>query len=1509
MALSLSPADWEVSVFVKRLCRIRNDSDLDLSPFPLDEDGFLTEPTVGVAKSRDDELVDPLELSKTDSFALLGEPGAGKSTVLGSIVDYWRQAIGEANVHEFDGGSLSELGYHDKLRPLLKALPAIDRDEPAHISSAPTLVVVIDQVDECHLFGTSLPNLLAESLEGRSTAMIRLVLASRLMDFKPAYRTALQGLMRFRVADLAPLTRPQAAGIAADNNVRDPDALLSAAVERSVAPLAGIPLTLVMLCEMYSQHEDLVGTAQEIFANAVLRFAERRGPNQGETDVSDVAARDTRLAVSQRVAAYLQLCGRRHISTGGVGSLRQTDLALADLVPGEEHIDETPLSVGRDEIVDAVKCALYAFGGDGQRVMFRHSSIAAYMTAQYLLERKVGEPQLRQLFLVDPAVGESWPTIPALLRETAAWLVALQPKHAKWLADADPLSLAGHSALVDNPATRALIVAALIRRADDAYLSDTWWRRRHLLPVNHPGLADQVLEALADKHDSTWRSVARSRILLDLAYESQDPRLGDRLTEIATSDTWDSPLRRQAADALAVCDPSRIAELKPLLMSLADDTRAAAIDPNDEIRGALLLNMWPNVITPAELFLLARKRPTPSFYGVYAHFLTFRAAEVAQASDALEVLSAIAEGLEPGADETDQLTAPSEAEVASEADRARSRERSRERVAPEDFIESMVDRALDEGDAAIPVIAALAEPYLRQYRGVAFPTALDESLSALPSERVTHLRRALARALAERLSDGDSWAAATMTVTGWQAAARSRALRRTQTGSRTRLLDAGDFRWAIHEADAHTQSSPELAAVFADMAALVLDPANSADYELAFDIHQQPPFFNSQLRWLFEPIPIDSPQARGWRRAHRQEQDDPVWEDGPDFIADLHRLLALAAEGDTDSFWQLAWQLQFDPATGRGSIPILKDDLTQFPAMPSLGGDRLELLRSAARIYLKSTHDHWDEWLGTDHYQKRGWAGYLALSLLDRAGEDLGEIPWPNWVGSIIWFLAEWEDDSRERRTALAATAAREAPREFAAALSAFTLRNLERGSSPYGLEVLNEQIPEPVLAALSSLMSRIREQLAHLEQPASDTAPTEAMNYALQTWRDIAVAGLKRNMDDVRTEVLAALELAPGVETSQISANAAALLMQSDPNTGWPRIRDSIGSDPIAAMPIALVFASRQHAGPALTLMTDDHLAEFFRWLHTLLPPEEDDVELGAHFVHPREDAQRLRGYVLEQLAQRATRRSLELLVELAREFDSVILHGAVRRARTELAEVNWRPPEPRELGRLLRDPSRRLVRTDAELAAVIIETLRVVEHELPPHCELLWDRVPASLRSLAARKGVTLGYKAAPEGDDLWAPKPEAALSAYLANQLDLRLAKRSLIVNREVLVHPTNPYGSGDRPDILVEVRSGTQVHCKVPIEVKGAWNQEAETSLETQLAKRYLPEARSNAGVYVVGWYPLGLWTALDSSRRPKAAGRSPDTLSADLDHLAGQVAPPGAVIAPIIITIPRPTTSA
>jgi hypothetical protein len=300
-----------------------------------------------------------------------------------------------------------------------------------------------------------------------------------------------------------------------------------------------------------------------------------------------------------------------------------------------------------------------------------------------------------------------------------------------------------------------------------------------------------------------------------------------------------------------------------------------------------------------------------------------------------------------------------------------------------------------------------------------------------------------------------------------------------------------------------------------------------------------------------------------------------------------------------------------------------------------------------------------------------------------------------------------------------------------------------------------------------------------------------------------------------------------------------AALLLRKIGEAGWPAFWPAMQQDRVFAETVlARLVWNDHHTGTTVARLADEQLADLYIWLTLEFPPEGDPKVNGP--VEFRAAVGMWRDATLTQLKLRGTEGACRAIGRIVAEFpERQWLKATLLDARTLMRQYTWTPPQPREIRALAESADRRWVQNADQLLDVVVESLRRLETKLqlgePPAAIDLWDEI----------------------AKDSCRPKDEERLSDYLKRHLDADLRDRGIIFNREV----TNR--RGEETDIRVEALlrdpDGEVLDVlSVIIETKGNWNDQLNRAMETQLVRRYLAEAQTTHGLYVVGWYSSDRW---------------------------------------------------
>jgi hypothetical protein len=194
----------------------------------------------------------------------------------------------------------------------------------------------------------------------------------------------------------------------------------------------------------------------------------------------------------------------------------------------------------------------------------------------------------------------------------------------------------------------------------------------------------------------------------------------------------------------------------------------------------------------------------------------------------------------------------------------------------------------------------------------------------------------------------------------------------------------------------------------------------------------------------------------------------------------------------------------------------------------------------------------------------------------------------------------------------------------------------------------------------------------------------------------------------------------------------------------------------------------------------------------------------------------------------------------------------------------------DPETLLSLARRTDARLVQGERDLLNVILESLGRLQRRLKgrdPIVRALWDE----------KQTIT--------------PKDENFLSDFIVDHFRQDLVRGAIVADREVQLRPRVHGTAGQRTDIQVRAFThrwtpgGRRSVASLTIEVKGCWNADLYTAMETQLVDRYLASTGESVGLYLVGWYVSPQWKAQKVANVRPPAGTTMESVRASLEAQA------------------------
>lgn len=884
------------------------------------------------------------------------------------------------------------------------------------------------------------------------------------------------------------------------------------------------------------------------------------------------------------------------------------------------------------------------------------------------------------------------------------------------------------------------------------------------------------------------------QLAVDLAEGGRASALAPVLAEIALDQTEPRELRVNAGYAVVrIGDDQARQMLRPLALGMAGD------DPDDELKGVGLQAAWPAGLTVAEVLGALTPPKVGMLIGAYFQFLRLRFAQELEPPDLPEALA---------------WAARQERESLGE------RRGNADAFAFRRLIDEIALLGWQQFDTeGIPgALAELVLARLRRQPGFYATTVGPDDRADFAIDDVK--RRRLLTEVLNRMDESDSVF--------------------LLAGQSTGLVSRDDFGWLVERHG--TTQNPTVRRALAELAGRMFDPERADHRDIVFALDRTGELYTEQFASWFEPIPLHSPLADQLRDLHSASATDG--EEGltdEELRGSIVGLLEAAEAGDTTAWWQFTRELTGQPDTIARAGSELDDDLTGLPGWQLLTSQEHERVVNVAERYLREASAGPDPWIDGGHtFSVPVLAGYKAAALLARrVPERLLALPasvWARWTPVLAYFPVTEARDEAEVKTRLLRLAYRHAPQVVLETLG----KLLAKASTDNTGWAERDQVAacwdEPLEQALVGLLN---------EENLSDNVFGEVLDLLVERssppGRRLATGLLA---DDARRGT-------PGR-----AIRAAASLLHHERQRAWPTIWQLIQQDAAFGQELLLHLAGREDRSWAAALDAEAQV-DLYIWLTKQFPPEEDLNVMEAHWVTDRERLGLWREQLLNELVSAGTAAAVEGVRRIAAAFPArPWLEQLVLDAEEAARRTAWSSMPPDALLAFLADPGKRVVRSAADLADLVVESLGRLQRQLQGELAQAWalwnEAVPG------------------PDGKPKNRPEEESRLSGYVAVFLRSDLEGRGLVVNREVQVVQRKPKGLGERLDLHVEAfwrdEAGERYDIlRVPIEVKGCWNEELFTAMESQLYGQYMAVLGASHGIYLVGWFDPRDWDEEDWRR--------------------------------------------
>ena len=447
-----------------------------------------------------------------------------------------------------------------------------------------------------------------------------------------------------------------------EHQVADVNEFVQSAHLYGVGALLGNPLTLDLLARVVQGVGEWPRSRRETLERACWLLANEH--NEEHRLGRGVVPQDTVMDAAGYLYALLLLAGME-----GFSLLAGNDRAA---LIGIEDLSAPPGGLAREALAYALATKLFTADTGVERGLTPlHRQVAEFLAGRYLAKRiEAGLPAGRAVALM---TGPRDGRVVTALRGLSAWVAAHSGEARQDLIAADPVGVGLYGDIGGfSPKELWRLLEALPGSLvhDDAYRGDTALAFRSLASSRLVPAIQEVLGQVrayssqrgpvgggvrfAERAGEFIDNDRSAGLILGVLRHAETPHavvaLAPDLMAIVRDDAVPPHLRRRALHAYVRVTADN-AEQVGSLADLLEAIRAGSVsDPDDDLRGILLMELYPEVVGPSEVWHHIVVRSQDNYYGrlwAFADRVLLERSQEQHLAELLDSLDAHASGLVP----------------------------------------------------------------------------------------------------------------------------------------------------------------------------------------------------------------------------------------------------------------------------------------------------------------------------------------------------------------------------------------------------------------------------------------------------------------------------------------------------------------------------------------------------------------------------------------------------------------------------------------------------------------------------------------------------------------------------------------------------------------------------------------------------------------------------------------------------------------------------------------------